>query len=339
MINGTILIVDDDEDVRFLLAAMLESDGYAALQTNSAERAMEIASANRIDAFLLDIAMPGTSGIELCRMIRKLPAYKGTPILFVTGAADNLAEAFACGGDDFLNKPIDRLALQTRLKVQLQRAEHGGRLSRTLSMLDRYLSKRTREVVESAARTGVLPSPEQREVVILFTDIRGFTAMSEEMEPTRLFKLISNELSMQVHLVHEHGGYVDKFGGDGLMAVFDGDDKEVRSCVCALQIMAGVRESMAEDQEIQQLGIGIHMGPVVIGNLGSSEHFDYSVIGNAVNLAARLCGYAGPRSIIVSKKIRDAAAGNSRLHFDSERQVPIRGLKEEVTIYTLSPGS
>ncbi len=107
-------------------------------------------------------------------------------------------------------------------------------------MLDQYLSKRTREVAEVAAQTGLLPSPEQREVVILFTDIRGFTALSEEMEPDRLFSLLNAQLAMQVDLVYKFGGYVDKFGGDGLMAVFDGvKNMAVQSCLCALKIVEG----------------------------------------------------------------------------------------------------
>jgi len=78
------------------------------------------------------------------------------------------------------------------------------------------------------------------------------------------------------------------------------------------------------------------LGSVVIGNIGSPEHFDYSAIGSAVNLAARLCGHATPMSIIVSKTVRDAAMGDNRLRFDSGREVPIRGLKDLVTVYALS---
>ncbi len=78
------------------------------------------------------------------------------------------------------------------------------------------------------------------------------------------------------------------------------------------------------------------MGRVVIGNLGSQEHLDYSVIGNAVNLAARLCGHASPMSIVVSKTVRDAVLTDSRLHFDAERAVTVRGLKDPVTVYTLT---
>ena len=332
-----VLIVDDEEAVRRLIAELVEREGYDVLHANSAESAMATASRYRIDAFLLDLDMPGTSGITLCRLIRGIKEYEAVPIVFVTGTTSNLEEAFAAGCDDLINKPIDPLVLRARLNGHVQRAEYAKLLSSTRRMLDHYVSKRTREVAEKAAQTGILPSPKKREVVILFTDIRGFTALSEELDPDELFSLVSAQLGMQVHLIYEHRGYVDKFGGDGLMSVFDGEDMAIQSCLCALRIMESAHRTTVGDQRIHQLGIGIHMGPVVIGNIGSSEHFDYSVIGNAVNLAARLCGHASPMSIVVSKAMRDAAMGDRRLRFNSKRRVAIRGLKDLVTVYTLSP--
>ncbi len=337
MARQKILIVDDEQSVRRLLAEFVERDGYEALQTDSADNAMRILSTNRIDGFLLDIDMPGTSGTVLCRRIRAIKEYEAAPIVFVTGTTNNLEEAFAAGCDDLINKPIDPLILRARLNGHIQRAEYASRLASTGRMLDHYVSKRTREVAETAARTGVLLPPQKREVVIVFTDIRGFTALSEEIDPDELFSLVSAHLAMQVHLVYEHGGYVDKFGGDGLMAVFDGENMATQSCLCALKIMETAHQTTAGDERIRQLGIGIHMGQAVIGNIGSPEHLDYSVIGNAVNLAARLCGHATPMSIVVSQRMRDTAMGEPRLQFDAARQVAIRGLKDLITVYTLSP--
>ena len=103
--------------------------------------------------------------------------------------------------------------------------------------------------------------------------------------------------------------------------------------------MERAHDGNLEHEKIRQLGIGIHAGRAMIGNIGSTEHLDYSIIGTAVNIAARLCGYAQPMSIIVSKTIRDAIDHDPELRFHSEKQVPIRGLKQPITIYTLSPPS
>ncbi len=333
---GRILVVDDDRLVRGAIAALLERRGYAVLQAEDAGQGAAMARTNPIDAFLLDIEMPGASGIDLCRTLRAMDAYTLTPILFVTGAVERelLVEAFAAGGNDFINKPMDDFVLLARLKGHLERHTYFQQLERARQMLNRYVSRRTREVAETASRTGRLLPPEQHDVVILFSDIRGFTALADEMETERekLFALLSAQLGLQVDLVYEHGGYIDKFGGDGVMAVFDRDDRAVQACLCALRII----ESGGESGKIHHLGIGVHAGRAVIGNIGSPEHLDYSVIGTTVNLAARLCGQAEALSVVVSGAVRDAAAHDSRLHFHAERRVPIRGLKEPVRVYTLS---
>ncbi|HYR43073.1 MAG TPA: response regulator [Terriglobia bacterium] len=335
----TILIVDDDPSSREVLGHMLEPEGYEVFQAESGEQAIELAVSLQIDAFLIDIQMPRMNGIDLCRALRRMERYSRVPIIFLTGQADDTAlqEAFASGGDDFLSKPSTLAGVRVRLKTHLQRMEYLRRLERMRGVLKQYLSKRTLEVVEDTSLTGALPAPQEQDLAICFTDMRGFTAFSEETEPTRLFSLISALLAEQVHIVHEYGGYVDKFGGDGVMAIFDGPDMVLQSCLCALSILDTARvKEPAGLEDIPRFGIGIHTGRAVIGNIGSPEHLDYTAIGSAVNLAARLCGQAGATSIAVSKAVRDAAMSDHRLNFHSERQVPMRGIKDLVTVYTLS---
>ena len=335
----TILIVDDDEGVRQTLAEVLTLEGYDVVEAGSGDEAIATAMRIHVDSFLLDMEMPRMSGVEVCRALRKLENYQTTPIIFVTGVEENwgLAEAFDAGADDLISKPPNVHIIRARLKGHLQRMEYFQRLERARKVLQQYLSKRTLEVVETTSATGTLPPPEERNLAICFTDMRNFTAFSEEMDPNKLFDLVSSLLAEQVDIVHRHGGYVDKFGGDGMMAIFDGPEMVLQSCVCALEILdsEGVQNA-AIAAEIRRFGIGIHTGRAIIGNIGSPEHLDYSAIGNAVNLAARLCGQADATSIIVSKAVKDAVPADPRLAFRSERQVNIRGVREPVTIYTLS---
>jgi len=157
------------------------------------------------------------------------------------------------------------------------------------------------------------------------------------MEPVQLFEMVSKLLGHQVQLVHEFGGYVDKFGGDGVMAIFEGADMAVQSCRCAREIIKSSHLVIPEDsRQLWRSGIGIHMGPAVIGNIGSSDRLEYTAIGTTVNLAARLCGQAKATSVVVSKAIRDAAGPDPCLQFHSERQVEIRGMRDPVTVFTLS---
>jgi len=331
-----ILVADDDRSVREMLAQALESDGYQVIEADSGESAIVLALNLNIDAFLVNLEMPRMNGIEVCRTLRGLDQYQTTPIIFVTGTGEHgLAEAFAAGCDDLINKPVNLVILRARLRGHLQRMEYFQRLDRARLVLRQYLSKRTLEVVESVSFTGKLPPPEERDIAICFTDIRGFTAFSELMEPNRLFALVSSLLSEQVQIIHDHAGYVDKFGGDGVMAIFDGPDMVRQSCLCALRILDSVQLRDVDGMKNVCLGIGIHTGTAVIGNIGSPQHLDYSAIGNSVNLAARLCGQA-EASIVVSEAVYRAVKTDSRLRFHSERSVSIRGVREPVTIYTLS---
>jgi len=191
-------------------------------------------------------------------------------------------------------------------------------------------------MAEAYTRTGIVTPPENRRMCFMFSDMRGFTAMSQKIEPEILFDMISDHLGMQAGLVYGHGGYIDKFGGDGLMAVFDGGKSVLQACHCALEIM---RQSAAlikpGDGQSMRPGIGIHVGNAFIGNIGSTDHLECSVIGVTVNLAARLCGVAGELSIVVSADVRESVGDLPGLGFTEERQVPVKGFREPITVYTL----
>jgi adenylate cyclase len=334
-----ILIAANYSGDRENLQRILQPEGYDLTYAESAEQVIALAHTLQIDAFIVNVGLLKTNGIDLCGEIRAMEKHRSTPVIILAAVENDLIveEALAAGADDFINTPCAPLAVRTRVKSSLRRWEESVRLERVRRILTQYLSKRTLEVFENSPLTGTLPPPQERDLAICFTDIRGFTAFSEETEPTRLFSLVSDLLADQVNIIHKFGGYVDKFGGDGVMAVFDGPDMVVQSCLCALSILDSARIlDMAGMEEIRRFGIGIHTGRAVVGNIGSPEHLDYSAIGSTVNLAARLCGQAQATSAVVSKAVREAVQGDHRLNFHSERQVSIRGFREAVTVYTLN---
>jgi adenylate cyclase len=335
----TILIADDDSKTREFLIKLLQPEGYDIVQAESGEQALALATAVPIDIFLLSIEMSRMNGIIVCQELRGIEQYRTSPVIYLAGNSGDavLNQALTVGGDDFIQKPYTPITVRARLKNHIERLEYFQRLDRVRRILKQYLSKRTLDALESSP--GSLPLPEERDLAICFTDIRGFTAFSEETEPSRLFSLVSALLATQVNIIHDYGGYVDKFGGDGVMAVFDGPGMVLQSCLCALSMVesAQIKDSV-RSEEMRRFGIGIHTGRAVVGNIGSPEHLDYSAIGSTVNLAARLCGQAEATSIAVSKAVHDACSDDPRLNFHSERSVNIRGLKEPVTVYTLSRG-
>ena len=336
-----VLVTDDMGALRVLVSGLLRSAGANTLEASSGEKALAIIHAQRVDAFILDIHMPVMNGIELCRIIRSMDRHRSTPIMFISSMDEThaLEEALAAGGDEFISKPIHFVVLRARLRNLLQRSQflHQERLM-SLS-LQRYVSPRTEAIARLYAQTGVLPAPRLQEVCILFSDVRGFTELSQEMEPEALLNVLSGHLETLVSLVYRHGGYVDKFSGDGLMAVFDGDDMVYNCCRCALDMLDASRARLAsEGIRIHQMGIGINKGEAVLGNLGSAEHLDYTLIGRTVNLAARLCSMAQSLSIVVSESVRDELVGSVGVGFTNRRSATIRGFREPIPIYDLTRG-
>lgn len=334
----TILVADDDRTARTVLARILESDGFKVVQAERGEKCLFLSMEKAIDGFLVDLNMPGLDGVELCRRIRSLERHKLTPIICVTGYDDDTAvsRAFAAGADDFIAKPVNPTTLRARLSGHLQKMDYMKEMERVRKNLNRYISRRTQTMVEAYSITGILPMPEQHDVCVVFSDVRGFTQLSQELEPTTLFNVLSRHLGMQVDCVYRYGGYIDKFAGDGIMAVFDSERRVAEACRCALEIIDTTQsESLGRIERKLELGIGIHAGSALVGNIGSDKHLDYSVIGETVNLAARLCGCAEPMSIVVSRDIVDRAHTEPDLAFTAPCEVKVRGVRDPVTVYNV----
>ncbi len=339
ILNGkTVLVADDTAVTRMVIADTLGSSGVRILEADCGAQAVQLAGENMVDAFLFDVRMPDMNGIELCRTIRGIDRYEGTPIMFITAMdqRDVLQWAIDAGCDDFMQKPIDAMVLRKRLGNLLQKAIYLKQVELMTLSLQRYVSPRTEEMARIYARTGLLPAPRQQEVCVLFSDARGFTEMSQEVDPELLFRMLSEHLAAQVDLVYGHAGYIDKFAGDGIMAVFDGDNMALRCCRCALEIMGMSRDISARSgSRINRIGIGVHKGPAIVGNLGSKNHLDYTLFGDTVNLATRLCGIAN-ESIIASQAVFNALANEPDLAFGGKKSVAIRGYRDSVTVYELA---
>ncbi|MDN3516888.1 adenylate/guanylate cyclase domain-containing response regulator [Aquisalimonas lutea] len=315
---------------------ILEPSGFLVDQAADPDAALDLARREAYDAFLLDVESHGDAGMGLCRQLRDEPGYYLSPIL-LTAAVDDRAvwqKAFAAGCDDLLRIPLEPVVVRARLVNLLEKADYAQELERVRANLARYVSPRLRQIVQNAAPGDGFPPPEQQHVCILFSDIRGFTALAQSIPPGHLFASVSRHLGSQVEAVYAHGGYVDKFGGDGIMAVFDGEAMARDACACALEMIEANQAMQGDALEIP-LGIGIHEGTVVAGNIGSGEHLDYTVIGNTVNLAARLCGWASPGDIVVSEAVRSAIADSPGLTCVEPRTAQIRGVSDAITLYRL----
>lgn len=334
-----VLVVSGQGESLTTARAVLALGGQQMLIAPSGPAAIALLDAQSVDAILIDLEDCLDDCINLCTRLRALPGYSFTPIIIVTQATDcdTWRRAFAAGCDDILRKPLEPVVLRARLDNLLRKAESAHDLERVRHNLSRYVSPRLQQILQSE-QTDQSAVPREQDVCILFSDIRDFSAKAENMPTEDLFAMLSRQLGSQVESVYAHGGYVDKFGGDGIMAVFDGSDMMRAACRCAIDIMASTRKLAAQSStECMPLGIGIHRGPVVAGNIGSGSHLDYTVIGKTVNLAARLCGHAASMDIVVSDVIQAALHDHNEMGFRNGRRVRIRGFSDPIQLFSLTP--
>jgi len=174
---------------------------------------------------------------------------------------------------------------------------------------------------------------------VLFCDIRGFTDMSEGMDPRRLISILNAHMTAMTEVVYAHGGVVDKFVGDELMVLFgvpvEVEDPKRQAFDCAAAMIDRCREMNAHREPSIEIGIGVAHGVMVAGCMGSEDRLNYTVLGERVNLAARLCAQASPMEIVVDEPIGDALGDEYAL---SERKtLPLRGFKTAPPFYVVQP--
>ncbi|MCE7958044.1 MAG: adenylate/guanylate cyclase domain-containing protein [Acidobacteria bacterium ACB2] len=208
---------------------------------------------------------------------------------------------------------------------------------RTREVLTRYVSRATAEAAHGAARlpslASVAPSGERRPMAVLFSDVRGFTAFSERVAPEAVVELVNRYLAAQAEAVGAHGGDVDKFVGDELMAVFDGPDAAGRAVLCALSLVDAVDRARRGGDE-PRVGVGVAFGEVVAGSVGSPARMDFTVMGDVVNTAARLVGAASAGEVLVTEAVRDAcSAGPACPSFVPLPPLVVKGKREPLTVF------
>ncbi len=172
------------------------------------------------------------------------------------------------------------------------------------------------------------------EIAVLFSDIRGFTAYAELKDPAETIAMLNAWLGFQSEEVIRYNGVVDKFVGDEVLALFIGDNCVERAWLCATSIQKKASQLAKERNESLAVGIGIHLGPVVMGNVGAGDRLDYTVIGATVNLAARLCSAAkGGEVIITNASTRHMAFK----HMDNNHEfLQLKGVTEPVLVYRIA---
>ena len=333
-----VLIVDDNENNRAILAARLGAQGYSTEEACDGAEALEVARSDAPDLILLDVSMPRMDGLEVCRRLRSDPNVGLVPIILVTARSDSkdVVAGLEAGADEYLAKPIDQQALVARVRSMLRIKELHDRIKQQaveLAELNDSLERRVAEQVVQIERASrlkrflspqvadlVLASPNlepleshRREVTVVFCDLRGFTAFAETTEPEEVMTVLREYHAALGALIHEFEGTLERFVGDGVLVLFNDP------MPCPDPCLRGARMAWAMRVRIKELaarwrasghtlgfGVGIAHGYATLGSIGFEGRSDYSAIGTVVNLAARLCAEAGDGHILVDSKVRTA---------------------------------
>lgn len=255
--------------------------------------------------------------------------YLWVALVFIVGG---LLVSFALAR--MITKPLDSLAegIQVVARGDLRRLvdvrsnDEIGKLTgvfnnmilslREKLLMEKYLSQPTvQSIKEHRDVTQLKLGGERKYVTALFSDARGFTAMSEKLSPEDVVRIMNVYLNLQAKVIHQFGGTIDKFVGDEVMAIFEGRGNEINAVRAAVEIQNYCRalnaaRSAAGEKTIS-IGIGLNSGEVVMGNMGSEDHMDYTVIGDNINVAARMCGIAKPGQVLVSKTIAETIGADA----------------------------
>ncbi len=308
-----ILAVDDEPANLALLRKLLTREGYDLVEASDGMTALRIVAEQQPDLLCLDVMMPGLDGIEVCQRIRRQPDQAGLPILLLTSLdrSEDKARGLEAGANDFLSKPFDQSELSARLRSLLRTKALQDRLG---ELLGRYVS---RNVAAEALRDpfAVSLGGDRRHVTTLFADIRGYTSFAEEHPPEETLDLLNRYLGAVSDAVEQHGGTVAELLGDGVVAFFGApvmhsNDPE-RAVRAAIDVQTAVmRLELPTLPGVRlQTGIGVTSGDVIAGNIGSERRMHYAVVGDSVNVAARLQVAAGPGQILIDEPTHDAVRG------------------------------
>jgi len=309
-----ILVVDDETDLQVLIKQkfrkQIREGSYEFIFAENGSEAMEkIKQQPDIDLVLSDINMPVMDGLTLLLKINEYSPMLKAVIVSAYGDMENIRVAMNRGAFDFLTKPINFEDLELTLQKTI---EHVFQLQKTLkaikenNILRMYVDETVLNFMGGREFESSLMVSETIVATVVFIDICSFTTISENEPADTVVKLLNNYFDVMVKAIIAHEGYVDKFIGDCIMAVFKGTYQLDNAIEASLAVRAEIEKlskiSGAQDYT-PKVSIGINSGEMVSGNIGSAtlRRLDYTVIGDAVNVAQRLQTAAAKGQILITE--------------------------------------
>ena len=334
-----ILIVDDEPVNQQVLANHLSLAHYAFTQAFSGKEALRaIDSGKKFDLVLLDIMMPKMSGYEVCRRIREKYLPTEMPVIMITAKdqVSDLIVGLASGANDYVAKPFSKGELLARIKTHLN-------LLKINSVSSRFVPKEFLRYLKKESLVDIkLGDNVQMEMSIFVSDIRGFTTISEKMTPAENFDFINKYLGLVGPVIRDHHGFVDRYTGDGVMALFPRQAEDaLTTAIDTLKLLERFNaERKAQGAMPIQIGIGLHTGMLMLGIVGEKERMQGDIFSDAVNLASRIEGLSKLYgvSIVVSEQTLSRLADAKRYNTRFLGRVQVKGKKDVVPVFEIYDG-
>lgn len=309
-----ILVVDDEPDLETLIKQKFRQkireqkyEFYFAL--NGREALHKIQQNPDIDIVLSDINMPEMDGLTLLSHLNDSSPLIKSVIISAYGDMENIRIAMNRGAFDFVTKPVNFDDLSVTIErtiLQVNQVKTTLKAIKENDILRMYVDKTVLSFMSSREFESSIMVNEIVEATVVFIDICGFTAISENETPDAVVKLLNHYFDVMVKEIIAQGGYIDKFMGDAIMAVFRDEyhlDRAIDACLAVRKQIEEIPETAHPVPFTPKLSIGLNSGEMISGNIGSANlrRLDYTVIGDVVNTAQRLQSAANAGQIIINE--------------------------------------
>lgn len=344
-----ILVIEDSVTIAMVQTMLLEKNGYEARHSETGTEGLKVAEEWLPDVLVLDIMLPDTDGLSILKKINTWAPELRPDIIMLSGH-DNpevTFESLRQGAVDFIRKPFhhEEYLLRISAVVQLRHYRKSNevlqaRLEEDLRRLSRYFSKDLIHAILDGS-ISTTPGGETTTATFFMFDLRGSTQMAEAMGPAAFFKFLSEFFADITDLIYSCNGAINKFTGDGFLVTFGLRNYTPQATLDALSCAMKIRGHIQMYNEMRPAhiqnpigyGIGITTGEVFAGNIGNVHKLDYTILGDPVNLSARLESMTKSAHVDILIDAQTREIGGDRLKVKRLQTTSVRGKTEEVIIY------
>jgi class 3 adenylate cyclase len=340
--RGQVLVVDDNKMNLIKLARHLEKQGHRVTTAENGQEALKMLRSKPFELVLLDIMMPVMDGYEVLEIMKNEHELRDIPVIVISAVEemDSVVKCIEMGAEDHLPKNYDPVLLNARIGASVEKRRLRNEVVEQLNIISDIFGKYVPKSVarQIVANKGIL-EPKQTVATIMFTDIESFTTTAESVSPKQLVQMLNEYFPAVIDPITRYGGVVNQFQGDAMLVTFNVPIEDPQHADNAVKAAMEIQEVMKNTTFAGislRTRIGISSGEVVAGNVGAGDRINYTVYGDAVNLAARLEQVNKEYDSYVLISGATVALLNESYPSQLIGETSIRGKNEVVELYNLT---